>query len=96
MIALPSTSVEYLRTTVEASGDPTGTAPAFAFTVTADDPEAGDWHDGEWVGGTTYDARILVGPGTDVVLTEGRYLAWIKVTDNPEVIVMRCGEVTVT
>jgi hypothetical protein len=80
-VALPAGSVEYVKTTVTASEDPTSQPPEFAFTTT-EAPTV--WIEGEWVDDTTYDARILVGPGTDVELDPGVYFCWLRITDNPE------------
>jgi hypothetical protein len=94
VIVMPSTSKEYLVTTVTASADPTGVTPQFAFTTTLEDPVT--WITGEWVDDTTYDARLLVGPGTTAVLTAGLWFCWLKITDSPEVPVRRFDMLRVT
>jgi hypothetical protein len=92
-VALPASSVEYVKTTVTASEDPTSQPPEFAFTTT-EAPTV--WIEGEWVDDTTYDARLLVGPGTTAVLTAGLWFCWLKITDSPEVPVRRFDMLRVT
>lgn len=86
---ISSLTLEYLVTTVTAPVDPTADVVEFAFVAPFTEPGALDWSAGQWVAGTTYDARILVGPGGTVTLTEGDYNAWIRITDSPEIPV-RC------
>lgn len=95
---LPATTKEYLRTTVTTSADPTGTPPQFAFLLADTEPVTADWRTGEWVGAWTngsVTARILVGPGTSVVFTPGNWRCWLRITDNPEIPVMRVDLVRV-
>lgn len=89
-------TLEYVRTTVTASADPTGDVVEFAF-VTTDRPGDTDWETGGWDPDvTTYDARILVGPGGTVELDAGTYGCWIRVTDNPERPAIYFGTMIVT
>lgn len=85
MLSLPHGTKEYVRTTLKSSADPTGTLPDFAFMVGDRKPTVADWKAGSWVAGTTYDARLLIGPGSDVDLEPGRYTVWFRVIDNPEI-----------
>lgn len=84
---------EYVKTTVTTSVSVTGDTVEFAFPNQYEAPTA--WTEGEWVPGTTYDARLLVsgvGKGGDVELPAGAYDCWIRVTDNPEIPVRRFDE----
>lgn len=93
-LALEHTSLQYVRVPVTADGiDVTADPVAMAFTSGfGSSPQSGDWHDAAWDNGN---ARILVGPGGDVTLFSGRYLIWVKVTDSPEIPVLRAGYLVV-
>lgn len=86
-LQISSLTKEYVKTTVTTSvgAAVTGDIVEFAFPQEFVAPVAGDWDAGAWVAGTSYDARILVGPGTSVVLAPGGYDCWVRVTDNPEI-----------
>lgn len=103
---ISSLTKEYIRVEVEATDsgvqvDPTGTPPEFSFEDFDTDPEPTAWTAGEWetvVKGTntTYYARILVGTtGATVVLVDGKYYVWLKVTSSPEVPVRKVGSLNV-
>lgn len=70
-----------------------------AFTAPGAEPVTGDWHAAEWAPGSVTargaDARILVGPGGAVVLPDGTYQAWVRVTAPVELPVLPAGLVTV-
>ena len=93
---IPATSTEYLHVPVTA---PTGvdltSAPVrIAVVAHRTDPADNEWHTAEWAGA---DARILVGPGSDLELAAGDYRVWINV-DPPgsEDIVRRAGILSVS
>lgn len=96
------TSLEYLRCPVFADSggapvNPTADAVAMAFMAAPNTkPGGGDWKPGGWdttaIG--TYVATCLVGTG-GVALAPGTYFVWVRITDNPEVIVREVGELTV-
>lgn len=99
MLELSKLSKEYVRVPVTATEDgvpvdPTTDVVAFSFPPVYHDPDT--WVTGEWevAGGTTF-ARILVGPGGDVVLDEGTFHVWLRVTDAPEVPVKRTGQLRI-
>lgn len=87
LLDLPTSTVEYVHVTITADADPTGDTVEMAFT--AGIPAPADWHQAEWVPDTTYDARILL--GDTITLTAGTYTVWVRVTDNPEIPVLRAG-----
>ena len=106
MVAQISTaSLEYVRVQVSATAsgaavDPTGDTVNMAFLADADAPVSGDWKTASWETDTstepdTYWARCLIGTGGAVALTAGDYHVWVKVTDSPEVPVLRAGQLRV-
>jgi hypothetical protein len=93
-------STQYVQTLVQTVAavayDPTGDSVSFAFTnanaFPAQQPGDEDWNEGSWVTwpGSQYWAQILVGPANGgVVLSTGRWQAYLKVTDDPEVPVLQ-------
>jgi len=67
----------------------------FAFMLNGNDPTDLDWKAGAW--GAANVARILIGPGTAAALTAGnQYQVWVRVTDNPEVPVLKVDALNVT
>lgn len=98
-----SLSLEQVRFPVSADSagavyNPTADAVAVAFmTGPNQNPAAGDWKVGGWdttvIG--TYVATCLVGTGGAAVLAPGSYFAWIRITDNPEIVVREVGELVV-
>lgn len=89
------------------SADPTVNVVAIAFTA-AEETEPSSFNAATWetselvdvdVGGirirTPYKARILVGPG-GLVLADGEYTAWVKVTAGSEIPVRAAGRVIVS
>lgn len=72
--------------------DPTSDSVQFAFT-SGRSQEPSTWYNGVWDTGSDgpyYTAKILVGP-VGVVLAKGTYTGWVKITDSPEVPVLRVG-----
>lgn len=78
-------SLEELLTPITAQTDPTVYSVRVAVLPDGDRPEAGDWHDAEWVtvDGTPH-ASLLVGPGGVVELGPGAYRTWVEITSPPE------------
>ncbi|GAB2918614.1 hypothetical protein ACFMQL_20495 [Nonomuraea fastidiosa] len=96
MEPMSSLSREYLYAWVEGA---TGTeAVKIAFTQPGVEPTEQDWRPAGWAGVTPAgaDARILVGPGSDVVLAEGTYQMWVSVNAPPEGPVLPSGLVVIT
>lgn len=98
MTRIYAQSVEYVRIPVTAV-DGTGTAlnlsadvVQVAATRTSASPAVADWRPAAWDNGQ---ARILVG-GPDFVLTPGDWNLFVRVTDNPELPVLRAGTLTIT
>jgi hypothetical protein len=100
---IDSTSLETLWCSVfaDAGGqpyNPTADAVAMAFmTAPNTKPASGDWKTGGWdtsaIG--TYTATCLVGPGGAATLVPGSYFVWVRITDNPEIVIREVGELTV-
>lgn len=96
-------SKEYVRVPVRATEagapvDPTADTVTMAFAAAGVQPSS--WNTASWETDPTatparYFARCLVGPGA-VVLAAGRYVVWLKITDNPEAPVLAAGDLTVT
>lgn len=91
MEPMSSLSREYLYAFVEGA---TGTETVrIAFTEPGVAPTDEDWTPAGWAGAKSAgaDARILVGPGGDVVLGEGTYQMWVSVNAPPEGPVLPSG-----
>ncbi|MFE0647487.1 hypothetical protein ACFVZH_02700 [Streptomyces sp. NPDC059534] len=90
-------SLEELLTPITTADDPTGFGVRVAVLPDGDRPEAGDWHNAEWVtiGGTPH-ASLLVGPGGAVELGPGVYRTWIEITAAPEKPVLRSSRFQIT
>jgi hypothetical protein len=72
--------------------DPTSDTVQFAFTLeTYPETSPSVWYTGSWVTfpGPAYWAQCLVGPVNGVILAQGLYQVWVKVTDNEEVPVLQ-------
>lgn len=93
-----SLSTEYVQTLVRVTAavpyDPSRDTLAWAFTnasaFPAQQPSA--WYPGTWDvwPGPLYYAQVLVGPANGgVVLSQGRWQAYLRVTDDPEVPVLQ-------
>lgn len=69
--------------------NPTADLVEVAFKAPGVDPTGPDWHAATWeTAGTSYYARLLVGPVGGLVLAVGTYRMWIRITDSPEVPVL--------
>jgi len=90
-------SLEELLTPITSADDPTAYSVRVAVLPDGDRPQAGDWHDAEWVtiDGTPH-ARLLVGPGGAVQLNAGAHRAWVEITAPPEKPVVVSGPFQVT
>lgn len=89
---IASGSLEYVK--VPVSGTESGEAVdvsaltcRMAFVASGAEPASGDWKTASVeTAGTKYLVRCLVGTGGAVALTEGTYIPWVEITDNPEVV----------
>jgi hypothetical protein len=97
-LQVSSTSKQYVSVPVAevlTGGNPTGDSVALSFPAVGVEPTA--FVAGQWVTeGGVYFAQALVGPGTSAVLAAGFYDVYVKVTDSPEVPVLRSGLLEVT
>lgn len=97
MIKISVLSVEYVRARVRAKEagaivNPTSDAVSLAFMAAGVNPTGGDWHAATWeTTPTSYYARCLIGPG-NVIVGLGTWDVWVKITDSPEVPVIRLDE----
>lgn len=76
--------------------DPTSDPIVVAFMPAGQTPTNTDWRAGDWApkvaGSRTYQARVLVGPGSPGgALAPGEYQVITKVTDSPEAPVKSAG-----
>lgn len=96
-IEISSLSLQYVKVPVAATlagvaVNPTGDTVQMAFPTPAVPPS--NWYAATWETDATasvpvYLARTTVGPGGTAVLAPGMYEIWVKVTDNPEIPVLR-------
>lgn len=103
-VSIRSESTQYVYARVDpitagVHTDPTPFTVEFAFTASVDTTPT-SWSAGGWVADTTtlpytYYARVLVGPA-GVVLIEGEWAVWCRITATPEVVVEVAGILTVT
>lgn len=100
----PSISTEYARVRVTSDVNLSAQPVALAFTTSrTTEPDTGDWVTATWLGTaeTTADgnytraAGVLVGPA-GLVLAEGSWHVWWRVTDTPEVVARYAGTLTIT
>lgn len=83
---VPSISREYLHVPVTGA---TGSMPVeIAVVARTAEPVDEDWQAALWDGS---DAKLLIGPGTDLALAAGFYSVWVRVTAAPELPVLRSG-----
>lgn len=89
-VTLSTLSLEKLKVRVTAGGaDPTQDTVQMAVTLQGAEPSV--WSAASWtsVNGVYY-ATVLVGPGSSLgSLAVGTYSVWVKVTDTPEVPVLK-------
>lgn len=75
---IPASSTEYLHVPVTAPPgvDLTGAPVKVAAVLHRNNPVGAEWKTAEW---SASEARLLVGPGSDLVLTRGDYRVWVSV-----------------
>lgn len=106
MYSQSALSTEFVRVPVSARDgsseiNPTSDVVSMAFVSAGSSPVSGDWKTGSWETDSTttpvtYYARALVGPtGGVVTLSDGLYDVFVKIGDNPETPVRRCGAVAI-
>jgi hypothetical protein len=82
--------------------NPTADPVQFAFMATATQvPQVSDWVSGAWdtVASSVlfpYSAKCLVGPAGTITLGIGTYIAYLKITSNPEIPVLIAGQLQVS
>lgn len=103
MASISSLSLEYVKIQVTAfknaaAYNPTSDSVSLAFTLNGVNPVTGDWATGSWEtwsNPTRYFARCLVGPSGTKTLAVGEYSVWVKITDSPEVPVIKAPNVLI-
>lgn len=102
-------SKEYARAPVGAPFNPTADVVKCAFVAVGATPGVSDWQTGIWetitpggviIMGTTlltgqYFADCLVGPGGTIVLPAATWDMWVQISDSPEAIGKRAGQIRV-
>ena len=107
LIGMNHLSTQYVLVPVSATKagaayNPTGDTVQFAFMPQATQvPQVSDWVAGAWdtVTGNLlypYQAKCLIGPSGTITLGIGMYVMYIKISDNPEVPVLVCGQLEIT
>src|SRR5580704_9714297 len=103
MAGIPYLSLQYIGVPVRAAlltgapYDPTSDTVRMAFMPQVTQvPQPADWQQAIWAAQPAsviypYAAYCLVGPGGTITLGIGRYVIWLKVTDNPEIPVLTAG-----
>ena len=102
MLEIQSQSTEYVKCLVTAvkagaSYDPTADTVQMTFSATEALSATPTWYAASWESATCGDyARCLVGPSPGLVQpTAGTWWAFVKITDSPEVPVIKAGPFTV-
>jgi len=95
-VVIPASSTEYLHVpvTAPAGTDLTDAPVRIAVVSHRSNPAADEWQIAEWAAG---EARILIGPDTDITLDPGDYRVWINI-DPPgsENVVRKAGILSVS
>lgn len=95
-MVIPASSTEYLHVPVTAPAgvDLTGVPVRIAIVAHRATPTDSEWRTATWDGAT---AKLLIGPGTETVLTVGDYRVWINVDPSgDESVVRRAGILSVS
>jgi hypothetical protein len=99
-----ATQYVFIPVTATKSGqpyNPTGDPVVFAFMPTPTQvPQTSDWVAGSWDTDTAsvlypYSAKCLVGPSGVINPGIGRYVIYLKITDNPEIPVLIAGQLDI-
>lgn len=92
LISALSLQKVFVEVTTTATTDPTSDTVQVAVAPTYTQPAT--WVTGTWVKQAgVFFISVLIGPGSTLgALTAGIYNVWVKVTDNPEVPVMRATD----
>lgn len=103
MLSYSTQSTEYVKVQVAPTingvlADPTSDQVRMAFVVPGSAPPgSSDWLAGSWeTAGTKYYARCLIGPAGTVTLAPGEYRVYLKISDDPEIPIVDCGQIEIT
>jgi hypothetical protein len=89
--SIPSSSTEYLHVPITGATD--SMPVELAIIGRTGEPVDADWKSAIWDGA---DAKILIGPGTSLALTDAVYSVWARVTAPPEKVVLKAGLLRIT
>lgn len=94
-IRILETSIEYLtaRVTAITPSDLTSFGVDIAVVATGTLPDDVDFVEAEWEG--TDQAKVLIGPTTDLVLADGIYEVFVRVDTGIEAVTMMAGRLTI-
>lgn len=99
-MSLSALSTEYIRVPVRTTDGADVTSAAVEMAIVSGrytPPGDSDWHSASWdTTGAVAAASLLVGPDGVIELDAGAYSVWVRLTDNPEVPVLRSGLLTVS
>lgn len=93
---IPASSTEYLHVPVDAPAgvDLTAAPVKIAAVAHKNNPSGSEWKTATWVDG---EARLLIGPTTELALTRGDYHVWVSVDPaGAESITRKAGLLLVT
>lgn len=94
ILELNTLSKEWLKFTVTSDDVPLDQLPvAVGIATPGTTPKS--FVDAEWVVGQPGVGRVMVGPGTSLVLSSGMWDVWVQVTATPEIPVMDAGRLRV-
>lgn len=94
-ITIPEASLEYLTAHVKAiqPDDLSVFQVEIAVVATGTLPDDVDFVEAEWEG--TDHAKVLIGPTSEIVLSDGIYEVFVKVDTGIEEVVMAAGRLTI-
>jgi len=106
-IVISHLSTEYVLVPISATKagvayNPTGDVVQMAFMPNAtQQPGVSDWVAASWDTNSSsiiypYDIKCLVGPTGAITLSQGTYVIYVKIQDNPETPVLVVGQLVVS
>lgn len=95
--SIPAVSVEYVHVPITSDTTLDEQVVELAFIKTGTPSADTEWFAAEWEDTAALErtCRLLVGPGTGVVLAAGSWTVWVRVTDSVEVPVREAGRIRI-